>query len=171
MALWVLGALTSCVMVMTEGPQREGQGAVPPLCSLATGLEQVALSAPWSPHLNHAPTVVWVSLWTRRNHWPGVQGGKRACWWCDQWHRTACRWHCLRRCSRKGTGEQWGVGGVVQEEKQKAMGTGAGQARGVREDADGRLSAGCQVSARKALVPALSRKCDTCLIYNKIRTL
>lgn len=52
----VLGALISWEMDMTEGPQREGQGAVPPLCPLAMGLEQVALSAPRSPHLNHVPT-------------------------------------------------------------------------------------------------------------------
>lgn len=51
------------------------------------------------------------------------------------------------------------------------MGTGAGQARGVREGADVGLNAGCQVSAQRALVPALSRKCDVCLICNKIRTL
>lgn len=34
----VLGALTSWEIDMTEGPQREGQGAVPPLCPLAMGL-------------------------------------------------------------------------------------------------------------------------------------
>lgn len=64
-----------------------------------------------------------------------------------------------------------GEGSRSCKRRSKAMGTGAGQARGAREDADGGLSAGCQVSARKALVPALSRKCDTCLLYNKIRTL
>lgn len=50
--------------------------------------------------------------------------------------------------------------GGMQEERQKARGAGAGQVRGVREDADGGPSAGCRVSARKAMVSALSRKCD-----------